>query len=295
MTGDGVRLAPCRRPAARARLPGVVSVLAWLTAITLVAAAWVWAPQLARLAGVPLDAAWSDRWSNVDAADANPPTVRLDDCDLATRACSALWSAPGAPEGPASAPVWEATLRLSPQPVPMLAPITIMLRLSPVQPASTGAPHSGTIADDDALPWPATLDVDFSGVEMFMGINRATLTRQTDDAHPMGDDAAASAHLAGDPAAVTYRGVMTLPLCTSQRMTWNVTVFDADRQRPLGRFALTTDRAHSGWSESGRRALDALIDARRRDADAGHDGPAHGVPGRDALAPANAHREAVQP
>lgn len=256
----------------------VLAIVPWLTAAAVVAALWVWAPHVARWAGVTA-------FDELPAAQEGGAAGSLDDCDLATSACSVMVES-------SDGRTWRATLNLTPKPVPMLAPIIVELTLDPVESAAnvderwleSGSPPTDEFDDESGItqaqtsrepiqtetwPWPDRWMLDLSGVEMFMGVNRVTLTRAVDD---------------GERVRGLYRGSAYLPLCTSQQMTWDASLSFSDS--PTSRvavFGLTTDRRHVGFTPEGQRAIDALF------------GGDEASPGRALLdAPLNSDREHAQ-
>ncbi|WP_018875915.1 MULTISPECIES: hypothetical protein [unclassified Thioalkalivibrio] len=103
------------------------------------------------------------------------------------------------------------TLGITPRPVPMLQPLELTLELDPAARGNLGEPEA--------------LELDLAGVEMYMGFQRPRLE-----------------HTGGG----RYVGETTLPICTTEAMTWAATVMpagDADAARVQFRFV--TRRSHS--------------------------------------------------
>ncbi|MEA3641263.1 MAG: hypothetical protein VBE63_15165 [Lamprobacter sp.] len=96
------------------------------------------------------------------------------DCDLLTQACS-VWFATGA----------EVELDIQPRGIPAVHPLALRVSLK-------------------GLPTPERVEVDFAGVEMAMGFNRADLSWDLES------------------AAWTGKGM--LPVCVRDRMTWEARV-----------------------------------------------------------------------
>ncbi|MGM0553361.1 MAG: hypothetical protein ACQETK_06115 [Pseudomonadota bacterium] len=102
------------------------------------------------------------------------------------------------------------TLDITPRPVPMLQPLRLVLELDPAARASLGNPDA--------------LDLDLAGVEMYMGFQRPRLRR-------VGDG--------------RFEGETTLPVCTTEAMTWAATVMPADRPGAARvQFRFVTRRDH---------------------------------------------------
>ena len=99
-------------------------------------------------------------------------------CDLHSGPCAARLDGLG-----------KVTLSLQPRPLQMLTPLQIEVTLDGVE--------------------AQTVEIDFQGVEMFMGYNRR--------------------ELAGDGVG-RYRGEGTLPICVSDGMTWQATVLATTRE-----------------------------------------------------------------
>lgn len=86
----------------------------------------------------------------------------------------------------------EVRLAITPRPVPMLRELTLELELDAAARA--------------ALEEPDALELDLAGVEMYMGFQRPRLE-----------------HTGGG----RYRGTTTLPICTTESMTWAATAMPA--------------------------------------------------------------------
>ncbi|WP_019595155.1 hypothetical protein [Thioalkalivibrio sp. ALM2T] len=103
------------------------------------------------------------------------------------------------------------TLEIAPRPVPMLQPLALTLDLD-----ATARTHLGH---------PEALELDLAGVEMYMGFQRPRLEH------------------AGDGR---YTGETTLPICTTEAMTWAATVMPAgDPDAARVQFRFVTRRSHS--------------------------------------------------
>ena len=100
------------------------------------------------------------------------------------------------------------TLSIDPHPVPMLQPLQLELTLDTAAQAALGDP--------------AALELDLAGVEMYMGYQRPRLERS------------APGH---------YTGTATLPVCTTESMTWAATVMPAGQpQQARVQFRFVTVR-----------------------------------------------------
>lgn len=103
------------------------------------------------------------------------------------------------------------TLAITPRPVPMLQPLNLSLQLD-----ATARRHMGE---------PETLELDLAGVEMYMGYQRPRL-EHVGDGH--------------------YLGETTLPICTTEAMTWAATVMPAgDPDAARVQFRFVTRRSHT--------------------------------------------------
>lgn len=128
-------------------------------------------PWLAGLAALGALWVWADRL--VPGGDApGLLVVSPEDCDLNRRACTADLPSGG-----------QALLDLEPRPMPTLEPLAVTLQLTGQDPE-----------------W---VELDLTGVEMYMGFNRARLERV---------------------APGSYRGEAMLPVCASESMTWAATL-----------------------------------------------------------------------
>ena len=87
-------------------------------------------------------------------------------------------------------------LEILPRPIPAAQPLQVIWRESS-SPAGSGNPGGPA----EALP--ATVDLQFEGIDMDMGFNRARLTRQADD---------------------SYAGNAMLPVCTTGSMRWRARI-----------------------------------------------------------------------
>ena len=104
----------------------------------------------------------------------------------------------------------EIVLDITPRPVPMLRPLRLVLELDSAARAS--------------LDGPDALDLDLAGVEMYMGFQRPRLLH------------------AGDGR---FEGETTLPICTTEAMTWAATVMPADQPDAARvQFRFVTRREH---------------------------------------------------
>jgi hypothetical protein len=128
-------------------------------------------------------------------------------CDLLLQPCSLPFASGG-----------EVRLAISPRGIPSVHPLEIEVRVA-------------------GLPPPQRVEVDFRGVEMAMGFNRASLERQDSAAsdpdssagfkagEPSGEQAGEQA---GEPVGVgggsTWTGAGMLPVCVRDRMTWEAQV-----------------------------------------------------------------------
>ena len=112
---------------------------------------------------------------------------------------------------------WRLRVSLAPRPVPLMQPLELEVTL---------------LGGEGPEPLPRR--VDFRGVEMEMGLNRAPLQR-SEAPSPDG--------------ATPYRGAITLPACVSRQMTWEVVVRLQGTEGPLTLpFRLTTRRGSPGPS-----------------------------------------------
>lgn len=101
------------------------------------------------------------------------------------------------------------TLEITPRPVPMLQPLSLTLDLDATARTRLGDPEA--------------LELDLAGVEMYMGFQRPRLEH-------VGDG--------------RYTGETTLPICTTESMTWAATVMpagDPDGARVQFRFVTRRD------------------------------------------------------
>ncbi|WP_017942969.1 MULTISPECIES: hypothetical protein [unclassified Thioalkalivibrio] len=102
------------------------------------------------------------------------------------------------------------TLAITPRPVPMLQPLGLTLELDAAARASLGEPEA--------------LELDLAGVEMYMGFQRPRLEHTGDG---------------------RYTGETTLPICTTEAMTWAATVMPAgDPDAARVQFRFVTRRSH---------------------------------------------------
>ncbi len=147
-------------------------------------------PWLAGLAAIGALWVWADRL--VPGRDAAALlVVAPEDCDLNQQACTADLPSGG-----------QALLDLEPRPVPMQEPLAVTLQL--------------TGQDPD---W---VELDLTGVEMYMGFNRARLERV---------------------APGSYRGEAVLPVCASESMTWAATLLpEGAAERGQVQFRFVTRR-----------------------------------------------------
>ncbi len=147
-------------------------------------------PWIAGVAALGALWVWADRLlPGGDAGELR--VVAPEECDLNERACAAELSSGG-----------EALLDLAPRPMPTLQPLAVTLQLTGQDPE-----------------W---VEIDFAGVEMYMGFNRARLERV-------------------NPGS--YRGEAVLPVCASEAMTWAATVLpEGDAERGQVQFRFVTRR-----------------------------------------------------
>ncbi|AGA35369.1 hypothetical protein TVNIR_3741 [Thioalkalivibrio nitratireducens DSM 14787] len=151
-------------------------------------------PWAAALLGVAALWVWADRLLPGRGAD-TAVIVEPRDCDLAARTCLTPLPSGG-------------TLRVAiePRPIRHLEPMNVEVAFSELDPE-----------------W---VEIDLSGVEMFMGYQRPRLER------------IAPGH---------YRGEAVLPACTGERMTWAVTVLpEGDPDRAEARFHFVTRNTGAG-------------------------------------------------
>ena len=152
------------------------------------------------VAGLLLASAWVLAQQYLDAGTGNNGVsiVQPQECDLNATPCPA--------EHPAGGQV---TLAITPRPVPMLQELDLRLELDAAAQASLGRPE--------------TIELDLSGVEMYMGFQRPRLE-----------------HVGGG----RYDGKTTLPVCTADSMTWAATVMPSgqpDAARVQFRFVTARD------------------------------------------------------
>ncbi len=149
------------------------------------------------VAGLLLAAGWvaADRYLH-GGADGDIVVVTPEICDLNAGPCAVRH-----PEG------GEMTLEISPRPVPMLRELELHLR------------HDGRGGSD-----PEWIELDFAGVEMYMGFQRPRLERV---------------------GPGEYAGTTTLPICTTEAMTWAITVLpEGDGDAAQVQYRLVTRRDH---------------------------------------------------
>ncbi|WP_018871704.1 hypothetical protein [Thioalkalivibrio sp. ALJ16] len=104
----------------------------------------------------------------------------------------------------------EVRLEIAPRPIPMLRELTLDLQLD--------------AAAQSALGSPETLELDLAGVEMYMGYQRPRLEHT---------------------GAGRYRGTTTLPICTTESMTWAATAMPAGEPKAaFAQFRFVTARDH---------------------------------------------------
>ncbi|WP_019625209.1 hypothetical protein [Thioalkalivibrio sp. ALJT] len=104
----------------------------------------------------------------------------------------------------------EVRLEITPRPVPMLRELTLDLQLDAAALSALGAPE--------------TLELDLAGVEMYMGYQRPRLEHT---------------------GAGQYRGTTTLPICTTESMTWAATAMPAgEPEASFVQFRFITARDH---------------------------------------------------
>ena len=115
-------------------------------------------------------------WPLLHPVAAERAALRLD-CDLRAEPCTVSFASGG-----------QVTLDIEPRGIPAVEPLTIDVRL-------------------DGLASPERIEVDFAGVDMDMGFNRAALA-------PVAD-ADGTQH---------FRGNGMLPVCVRERMTWEARV-----------------------------------------------------------------------
>lgn len=147
-------------------------------------------PWLAGLAALGALWVWADRL--VPGGDASTLTVVApEDCDLNRSACAAELPSGG-----------RALLDLEPRPMPTLEPLAVTLQLT---------------GED-----PEWVELDLTGVEMYMGFNRARLERV---------------------GPGSYRGEAVLPVCASESMTWAATLLpEGEAERGQVQFRFVTRR-----------------------------------------------------
>ncbi len=104
----------------------------------------------------------------------------------------------------------EVRLTITPRPIPMLRELTLELELDTTARV--------------ALEEPDALELDLAGVEMYMGFQRPRLE-----------------HTGGG----LYRGTTTLPICTTESMTWAATAMPAGTpEASFVQFRFVTARDH---------------------------------------------------
>jgi hypothetical protein len=146
-----------------------------------------WIAGLAALAAVWF---WADRLLP-GAGTGGLPVVGPEECDLNQQACSAVLLSGG-----------QVLLDLEPRPVPTLQPVSVTLQMTGQDPE-----------------W---VELDLTGVEMYMGFNRAHLERV---------------------GPGSYRGEAVLPVCASEAMTWAATVLpEGDAEQGQAQFRFVTRR-----------------------------------------------------
>lgn len=147
-------------------------------------------PWIAGVAALAALWVWADRLLPGPGTDAIV-VVGPEECDLNERACRAVLPSGG-----------QVLLDLEPRPMPALQPIAVTLQLTGQNPE-----------------W---VELDLTGVEMYMGANRARLERV-------------------EPGR--YSGEAVLPVCASEAMTWAVTVLpEGDAERGQVQFRFVTRR-----------------------------------------------------
>ncbi|WP_018936393.1 hypothetical protein [Thioalkalivibrio sp. ALJ24] len=149
------------------------------------------------VAGLLLAAVWvaADRYLAGGGGGDDVVVVTPEICDLNAGPCAVQH-----PDG------GEMTLEITPRPVPMLRELELHLR------------HDGRGGSE-----PEWIELDFAGVEMYMGFQRPRLERV---------------------GPGEYAGTTTLPICTTEAMTWAATVLpegDGDAARVQYRFVTARD------------------------------------------------------
>lgn len=125
-------------------------------------------------------------------------------CDLLQQPCSLSFASGG-----------ELSLTISPRGIPAVQPLEIKVRLR-------------------GLPRPERVEVDFRGVEMAMGFNRARLTLQdVAMSDPRSGPGLGPDQRAGAGDGSTWTGTGMLPVCVRDRMTWEAQVLLYYPQRLL--------------------------------------------------------------